>query len=359
MPEHKHGRGAGFNPPNRFERLHIEPLDDDGPQEERLLRTEYFLDSTHSILASNDSPDVPFRYSINPYRGCEHGCIYCYARATHEYLGFSAGLDFESRIIVKPDAPELLEKTFVKKTWKPEVIAFSGNTDCYQPVERRLQLTRKCLDVFLRFRNPVSMITKSHLVTRDVDVLAELASFNLVQVSFSITTLNPDLARSMEPRAASPEKRLEALELLSRNGIPTVVTVAPVIPGLTDEELPAILRECAARGARRAAYILVRFPHAVRDLFQEWLERTLPQRSAKVLNRIREVRGGKLSESEFGTRVWGEGRMAEAIRDMFEIFARKYGLNEKDIELSTSHFVRAGARQLSMFRPEAEKSTES
>jgi DNA repair photolyase len=348
MSEPKHGRGAGYNPPNRFERLHIEPEDDAEPAAGSPLRTEYFVDTSRTILASNDSPDVPFRYSINPYRGCEHGCIYCYARATHEYLGFSAGLDFESRIIIKPDAPQLLREAFMKKSWQPQVIAFSGNTDCYQPVERRLELTRKCLQVFLEFRNPVSMITKSHLITRDIDILRELASLNLVEVSFSITTLNPDLARSMEPRAAAPAKRLEALETLARNGVPTIVTAAPVIPGITDEELPAILREGAARGARRAAYILVRFPHAVRELFLEWLERNLPQRSAKVLNRIRDVRGGKLGESEFGTRVWGEGKMAEAIGDMFEIFCRKYGLNQTEIELSTSRFTRPGRRQLSL-----------
>ncbi len=347
MPEAKQGRGAGFNPPNRFERFHLSPLEETA--EDRTLRTEYFVDSSRSILAENDSPDVPCRFSINPYRGCEHGCIYCYARATHEYLGFSAGLDFESRIVIKPDAPRLLGETFSKRSWSPQTVAFSGNTDCYQPIERRLQLTRKCLEVFLRFRNPVSVITKSQLVTRDVDLLSEMASFDLVEVNFSITTLDPELARSMEPRAATPEQRLAALELLARAGVPTRVTVAPVIPGLTDAELPAILRESAARGAREASYILVRFPHAVLGLFVDWLERMFPQRSAKVLNRIRDVRGGKLSESAYVARVCGEGKMAAAISDLFELFCSKYRLNESRIELSTAHFLRPREAQLELF----------
>jgi DNA repair photolyase len=341
------GRGAAFNPPNRFERLYIDQPED--PGEVRSVATEYFLDTTRSILAKNDSPDVPFTYSINPYRGCEHGCIYCYARATHEYLGFSSGLDFESKIMVKPDAPRLLEETLRRKSWEPQPVAFSGNTDCYQPVERRLELTRKCLEVFLRFRNPVSMITKSALVTRDIDLLSEMASLDLVHVDFSITTLDPELARKMEPRASSPARRLEALELLARNRVPTGVTAAPLIPGLTDQELPAILREAAHRGARSAAYILVRLPFAVKTLFLDWLERELPQRSRRIVSRLRHVRGGELSSSEFVTRMEGEGKIAESIRDMFELFCRKYGLNRGEIELATSHFRRPDAHQLSMF----------
>jgi DNA repair photolyase len=341
------GRGAAFNPPNRFERLYIDSAEEAGG--ERSIPTEYFVDSTRSILAKNDSPDVPFTYSINPYRGCEHGCIYCYARATHEYLGFSSGLDFESKIMVKADAPRLLEETLRRKSWKPQAVAFSGNTDCYQPVERRLELTRKCLEVFLKFRNPVSMITKSAMVMRDADLLSEMAALNLIHVQFSITTLDPDLARRMEPRASSPERRLEALELLSSKGIPTGVTAAPLIPGLTDEELPAILRESAQRGARSAAYILVRLPFAVKTLFLDWLERELPQRAHKIVNRLRDVRGGELTSSEFVTRMQGEGKIAENIRDLFELFSRKYGLNRQDVELTTRHFRRPDTKQLSMF----------
>jgi DNA repair photolyase len=347
MSQQVRGRGAGFNPPNRFERLQVEPLEDlDG---ERSLPTQYFVDSTKSILAENDSPDVPFTFSINPYRGCEHGCIYCYARASHEYLGFSAGLDFESRILVKPDAPRLLEEAFRRRTWKPQPVALSGNTDCYQPVERRLELTRKCLGVFLAYRNPVSIITKSHLITRDVDLLTALADLNLVRVHLSITTLDPELARAMEPRAATPSRRLEAIRTLSERGIPTGVTAAPLVPGLTDQELPAILEAAADCGARTAAYILLRLPYSVEILFLDWLHREFPRRASKVINRLKAVRGGKLSSSDFETRMQGEGKLAGSIRDMFEIFCRKNRLNQEPGELATNRFVRPGTKQLALF----------
>ncbi len=341
------GRGAAYNPPNRFEPFHVEPLD--AEDRERPVQTRYYVDSTRSILAENDSPDVPFDYSINPYRGCEHGCIYCYARQTHEYLGFSAGLDFETKILVKPDAPELLARAFNRKSWKPQPVCLSGNTDCYQPVERRLELTRRCLQVFLKYRNPVTMITKSHLITRDLDILRELARLNLVSAQFSITTLDPDLARIMEPRAASPVRRMEALRLLSEAGIPTGVSVSPVIPGLTDEEIPAILRDAAAAGARCAMYILVRLPLSVEEIFVDWLGRQMPARTAKVLNRLREIRGGKLSTSDFATRKQGEGKVAESIRALYDLSCRKYGLNREEIRLATHHFVRDGAAQLALF----------
>ena len=346
--EPKSGRAAAYNPPNRFERLHVEPCEEDGA-DRPAVPTEFFVDSSRTILAKNDSPDVPFTFSVNPYRGCEHGCIYCYARASHEYLGFSAGIDFESKIMVKQDAPALLEAAFLNRNWQPQAVALSGNTDCYQPAERRLKMTRSCLEVFLKYRNPVYIITKSGLVTRDLDLLAGLAEKNLVEVSLSITTLDPDIARMMEPRAAAPSLRLETLGKLSAEGIPTNVNVAPLIPGLTDEELPAILREAASRGARSANYMLVRLPFAVEGLFVNWLERNLPLRAAKILNRLRDVRGGKLSESEFEKRVYGEGKFAESIRSMFEIFSRKHGLDEAVPPLATHHFRRPGARQLSMF----------
>ncbi len=342
------GRGAAFNPPNRFERLHLESTE---PIEEgeAPIATEFYIDSSKSILSRNDSPDVPFTFSINPYRGCEHGCTYCYARPGHEYLGFSSGIDFESKIVVKPDAPTLLERVFQKKSWIPQTIALSGVTDPYQPVERRLELTRKCLAVFLAYRNPVSIITKSHLITRDVDMLARLAELNLVEVTLSITTLDPDLARIMEPRAAAPARRLEALETLCNAGIPSGVNVAPLIPGLTDQELPAILREAAKHGAKQACYILVRLPFAVKDLFLDWLKRNLPLRAPKVLSRLREVRGGELSASDFVTRQQGEGVMAETIRHMFELFCRKYELNRFEHRLDTTHFTRRTQRQLHLF----------
>jgi DNA repair photolyase len=342
----KRGRGAGFNPPNRFERLHLETLEEAEPGAPR--PTEFYVDSTKSILSKNDSPDVPFTYSINPYRGCEHGCIYCYARAGHEYLGFSAGIDFESKIVVKRDAPALLEKAFLKPAWRPQTVALSGATDPYQPAERRLELTRRCLEVFLKFRNPVSIITKSHLILRDIDLLTRLAALNLVEVVLSITTLDPKLAGVLEPRASTPARRLEAVKLLSEAGVPIGVNVAPLIPGLTDEEVPAILRESAARGAEGAGYILVRLPFAVKDLFLDWLERNLPERAPKIVSRLREVRGGELSASDFVTRQQGQGRMAETLRDLFEIFCRKYGLNRSERQLSTAHFTRE-FRQLRMF----------
>ncbi len=347
MPKTIHGRGAAYNPPNRFEPHHVEPLETE--EEQPAVPTEYLVDSARSILAENNSPDVPFDYSINPYRGCEHGCIYCYARQTHEYLGFSAGVDFESKILVKPDAPELLEQALRRKSWKPQPVCLSGNTDCYQPVERRLEITRRCLQVFLRHRNPVTMITKSHLITRDLDILQELAKLNLVAVHFSITTLDPDLARTMEPRASTPQRRLEALRSLSNACVPTGVSVSPVIPGLTDNEIPAILRNAAECGAKSAIYILVRLPLAVEELFVEWLARNMPARSAKILNRIREIRGGELSTSGFATRQRGEGKLAESIRALFEISCRKSVLSQEEFQLDTSHFLRDAGAQRSLF----------
>ena len=348
MPSSIKGRGASFNPPNRFERLHLELIEQEW-EDERTVKTEFFLDTSRSILAKNDSPDLNFTYSINPYRGCEHGCIYCYARPSHEYLGFSAGTDFESKILVKPEAPQLLEETFSRKSWKPQVIAFSGNTDPYQPIERKLQLTRRCLEIFLKYRNPIEIITKNFLITRDIDILQQLASLDLVHVLISITTLNPELVHVMEPRTSTPEKRLEALKLLANSRIPVGVNAAPIIPGLNDEELPTILREAASRGATTAGYILVRLPGPVKPLFLYWLQRKLPERKLKIINRLQDVRAGKLSDSRFGTRMRGEGRIAESIEDLFHLMCKRYHLNEKRIELSTEHFTRAPEKQIEIF----------
>ena len=347
----KKGRGAAFNPPNRFEQLHFEPLEIewDEHDEERPLQTVYFKDTSKTILAKNDSPDIPFTYSINPYRGCEHGCIYCYARPTHEYLGFSAGLDFETKIMVKLDAPQLLEQTFKKKSWQPQMICFSGNTDCYQPVERKLQITRKCLEVFLKYRNPLGMITKNFLVTRDIDILKQLAELNLVNVIVSITSLDDELIRKMEPRTAAPHKRLEAIQLLSSNGIPTGVNVAPIIPGLNDEEIPSILKEAKAHGAKFAGMVMLRLPGAVQQLFVDWLKRELPERAPKILNRIKDVRGGNLNDPRWGSRFHGEGEISNAIRDLFHLSCEKYGLNKEELSVSTEHFRREQKLQLEMF----------
>jgi DNA repair photolyase len=333
------GRGASFNPPNRFERLHVEAIEGEW-EDSRSVKTEFLIDTSRSILAKNDSPDLDFTYSINPYRGCEHGCAYCYARPSHEYLGFSAGLDFESKILVKPDAPELLERTFQRKSWEPQVVAFSGNTDPYQPVERRLQLTCRCLEIFLKYRNPVQIVTKNFLITRDLDILQQLASLNLVHVLISITSLDPELVRVMEPRTSVPLKRLEAVQTLADAHIPVGVNAAPIIPGLNDEELPSILQEVAARGGVNAAYTLVRLPGAVKDLFLDWLRRELPERESKIINRLREVHRGRLSDSRFGTRMLGEGKVAESIEDLFRLTCRKYHLNKKTVALSTEYFLR-------------------
>jgi len=349
------GRGAGFNPPNRFEELRVErPPDDiaeyfELPDPEQKIPTRFYVDRSKTLLAKNDSPDLGFNYSLNPYRGCEHGCIYCYARPSHEYLGFSAGLDFETKIMVKLDAPKLLDETFRKPSWQPQTIVFSGNTDCYQPAERTLQLTRQCLEVFVRYRHPVSLITKNALIVRDLDLLKELAVRDLVLVIISITTLDQRLAKTMEPRTSAIVKRLEAVERLASHGIPVGVNVAPIIPGLTDSEIPAILAEASGRGALFAGFTIVRLSHGLKDLFQEWLRREFPEKAEKVLNRIRSVRGGKLSESEFGKRMSGEGEFAETIGQLFEIHCKRNGLNERRFDLSTREFLRPPQSQLSLF----------
>ncbi len=337
---HRRGRGAGINPPNRFERLHY--LEDpEALDEEELKRapTQFLMDASRSILAKNDSPDIPFTYSLNPYRGCEHGCIYCYARPSHEYLGFSAGLDFETRILIKKEAPDLLAETFRKKSWVPQVVALSGNTDPYQPVERKLQLTRRCLEVFLEYRNPVGIITKNALITRDIDILAEMARMNLVSATISVTSLRPDLIGMMEPRTSRPAGRLEAIRKLAEAGIPVGVNVAPVIPGITDEEMPAILKAAAEAGATRASFIVVRLPGAVQPIFLEWLEREYPERKQKVVNRLMELRGGRLNDPRFKSRMRGEGEWADTLSKLFRSTCRKVGLNHGERpRLSTEQF---------------------
>lgn len=342
------GRGAGYNPANRFESLTLEPDPDWDPSENPPVRTQFLRDLSQTILTYNDSPDIPFRTSLNPYRGCEHGCAYCYARPTHEYLGFSAGLDFESRIMVKENAPELLREELSAANWRPQWIALSGVTDPYQPVEKKLQITRRCLEVLAEFRNPVGIITKNRLVTRDLDVLGELARHRAVCVYLSLTTLRPELRRNLEPRTASPTARLEAIQTLAAAGIPAGVLTAPVIPGLNDEEIPALLKAAAQAGAQFASYVMLRLPLAVRPLFEEWLERCVPERKEKVLNRLRAIRGGKLNSAEFGDRMRGQGLFAEQIRQLFLVSAKKAGLNQRDPELSTAAFRRPGGRQLEL-----------
>ena len=351
MRESIKGRGASYNPPNRFEKLYLEPLEIERDSEDdfRSIPTVFYKDTTKSILAKNDSPDIGFTYSINPYRGCEHGCIYCYARPSHEYLGFSAGIDFETKIMVKNDAPKLLEEIFKKKSWQPQMVCFSGDTDCYQPVERKLQLTRRCLEVFLKHRNPVGIITKNALITRDLDILQELHALNLVFVIISITSLDGELIRKMEPRTSAPPKRLETIEILASHGIPVCANVAPIIPGLTDEEMPSILRESAGRGATFASYTMLRLPGAVKQLFLDWLQRELPDRGGKIINRLKDIRGGELNDSRWGIRMRGEGEIAKAIKELFKLNCKKYGLNRAGLQISTEHFRREPESQLEIF----------
>jgi DNA repair photolyase len=331
------GRGTGENPENRYERTHVEPDEEGG---EGAPPTVFHRDASRSILAENDSPDVGFRFSLNPYRGCEHGCIYCYARPTHEYLSFSAGLDFERRVTVKLDAPQLLRQAFLSPRWQPQTVALSGDTDCYQPVDRQLRLTRGCLEVFKEFRNPVAVVTKSALVTRDVDLLADLAAHSAVHVRVSITTLDGALARRMEPRAAQPEMRLEVIQTLAAAGVPTGVMVAPVIPGLTDEEIPRILLAAASAGAASASWVLLRLPTPVDALFADWLERHFPERRERVLGRLRTCRGGRLDDRRFGHRMRGEGRYAEHIKRLFDVAQHRTGLDRPLPPLNTSAFRR-------------------
>ncbi|MCX8072291.1 MAG: PA0069 family radical SAM protein [Candidatus Binatia bacterium] len=341
-------RGAASNPVNRYEKLAV-AWEDEYAEGERLRPTEYFRDASRSVLAENSSPDVPFRFSLNPYRGCEHGCVYCYARPTHEYLGFSAGLDFEQRIMVKEDAPALLRATFSSPRWQPEVVALSGNTDCYQPIERHLRITRRCLEVFAEFRNPVGVVTKSTLVLRDLDLLQDLARDNLVRVAISITTLDGNLARRLEPRAAQPQKRLEAVAALASAGVQVAVMAAPVIPGLNDEEIPRILAAAREVGAMGASYVLLRLPRPVDRLFADWLREHFPERVRRVLGRVRECRQGKLYSSEFDQRKTGTGPYADHVAELFRVTARRLGLDRPLPPLNTGAFRRPQRdRQLSL-----------
>ena len=342
-------RGAPANPANRFEKIHLEPDEDWNPEDDISPKTQFLVDHSQTAIAYNDSPDVGFNASLNPYRGCEHGCIYCYARPTHEYLGFSSGLDFESKIMVKQNAPELLRKELASPKWKPQVLVMSGVTDCYQPVERKLKLTRRCLEVLLEFRNPVAIITKNFLVTRDIDLLSELAKFNCASVCLSVTTLDSELRKVMEPRTSPPQARLAAIRKLSEAKVPVSVNVAPIIPGLTDHEIPNILQAAREAGALSAGFTIVRLPYANAPLFEKWLETHFPDRKEKVLNRIKAMRGGKIYDAQWGKRMRGEGIFADQIEAMFDVAYRKAGFKDNFAGLSTEHFRRPGGAQLSFF----------
>jgi DNA repair photolyase len=328
------GRGAQVNPPNRFGgpwyEIDLEQVEHDQEYLNSLHNqpTEYIPDNSKSLVSENDSPDVGFRWSINPYRGCAHGCSYCYARPYHEYLGWSAGLDFETKILVKEKAPELFREFLCRNSWQPELIAMSGVTDCYQPCERRFLLTRGCLEVAAEAQQPMGIITKNALVLRDLDILRPMAQANLIRVHLSITTLDAKLARTMEPRTSTPAARLRAVKELSEAGIPVRVLVAPIIPGLNEAEIPAILKAVKEAGAHGAGYTLLRLPLTVVPVFREWLARTQPTKAQRVEGRIRDTRDGKLNDSDFATRMCGTGVIARQIREMFQMFAKRLGLDK-------------------------------
>ncbi|NBC85588.1 MAG: PA0069 family radical SAM protein [Bacteroidetes bacterium] len=344
------GRGARRNLPNRFEPLHVDLNPGDlNEDERRSVDTQFFVDPTKSILSKNDSPDIPFDYSLNPYKGCEHGCPYCYARPSHEYWGLSAGIDFESKIFVKTEAPQQLAETFQKSSWTPQPVSLSGNTDPYQPVERDLEITRGCLKVLLRHRHPVSIVTKSALIRRDVDLLSQLAERNLVNVAISLTSVDDALSGKLEPRAARPSLRLKTIRTLSEAGVPVGILLAPVIPGLNDEEMPRILSAAAENGARSASYVLLRLPGAVADVFEDWIDEHVPDRKSRILGRLRELRDGKLNDSTFGRRFRGQGEWASVLRQLFHSARRSAGLESGLPTLSTEHFRPLSGGQMSLF----------
>ena len=344
-------RGAQSNPKNRFLKgeyvqEHPEAIDE-WEQEER--KTEYIYDDSRTLVNKVTSPDVGMMYSANPYQGCEHGCIYCYARNSHEYWGYSAGGDFESRIVVKKNAPQLLKKFFENKNWEPAVISLSGNTDCYQPIERKMRITRKLLEICLEFRNPVGIITKNALVLRDLDILQELAKHNLVRVFSSITSMDEDLRRVMEPRTASYKSRLKVQETLSKNGVPTGIMNAPIVPGLNDTHMHDVLKAASEAGAKWAGYTVVRLNGAIGGIFQDWLYKSFPDRADKVWNLISSCHEGQVNDSRWGNRMVGDGKIAELIRTQFHLYCKKYGLNQTQMEINTKDFRRIRNNQLPLF----------
>lgn len=349
--EHKiKGRGTAINPPNRFETLAHSPVYDDLDNPPAgAVKTEFLRDTSKTIITANNSPDVGFGMSLNAYRGCEHGCAYCFARPYHEFLGYSAGLDFETKILVKENAAELLRTELMRKNWVPQTVAMSGVTDCYQPIERKLGITRSCLEVFLEFKNPVGLITKNQLVTRDIDILSELAKYQCAMVFLSITTLDTELARKMEPRTSTPQARLEAVRLLAQAGVPVGVMMGPIIPGLTDSEIPAVLKAAREAGAHYAGYTVVRLPGAVEQVFEDWLNTDLPGQKDKIMRRLADAHGGDPGDNRFGTRMRGEGKHAEQIAQVFRLHRARLGYSNRPHSLSTEHFARPVMGQMDLF----------
>lgn len=338
------GRGAQINSKNRFlkqsfTRENVEILDEPVPSDPK---TELFFETPKKIVNTVKSPDIFSKYSMNPYQGCEHGCIYCYARNAHEYWGFSAGLDFERKIVVKKNAAELLEKQLMNKNWEVASIMLSGNTDCYQPVERKLKITRSMLEVLLKFRHPVGMITKNSLVLRDIDLLSELAKLKLVHVMVSITSLREELRLAMEPRTTTARQRLKVIEELNKAGIPAGVMTAPIIPGLNSSEIPAIIKAAADAGAVNAGYTIVRLNGAIAEIFKDWIHKNFPDAADKVLNQVAEVHKGQLNDSRYGKRMRGEGKIAEAIQQLFSSSVKKHLAGRSSYELDLTAFTRPG-----------------
>ncbi len=348
LPPAPRGRGAGANPANRFSPLAFERDAEWDPAQDPAPATQFLRDSSETAITYNDSLDVGFDASVNPYRGCEHGCCYCFARPTHEYLGFSAGLDFETKIMVKERAPELLRRELAARSWKPQLMALGGVTDAYQPIERRLGLTRRCLAVLAECRQPVVITTKNFLITRDIDYLAELARYQAVAINFSLNSLDAALARELEPRASSPAQRLAAIAQLAAAGVPVGIIVAPIIPALNDHEIPHVIAAAAQAGARWASKELLRLPLGVAPLFVDWLARHYPARREKVLNQLRALRGGKLNDPRFGSRMRGEGLMAQQYSQLFHTACRKAGMADDFPTLSAAAFRRPKSNQLEL-----------
>jgi DNA repair photolyase len=346
------GRGAQVNTDNRFlkERYiteHDEVLDEPLLSNEK---TQILFEHSKKIVNLVKSPDIPGMYSMNPYQGCEHGCIYCYARNTHEYWGYSAGLDFERKIIVKPNAPQLLEKQLMNKNWKVSPIMFSGNTDCYQPIERKMKITRQMLEVLLKFRHPVSMITKNNLILRDIDILQEMAKLKLVHAMISITSLREDLRLKMEPRTVTAKSRLKVIEQLNKAGIPTGIMTAPIIPGLNSDEIPALIKTAADHGAVTAGYTMVRLNGSIKDIFTDWLYKNFPDRGDKVMHHIANVHGGGVGDKKFGERMGGEGNIAQSINQLFKVTVRKHLKGRNRFEYDVTIFRRPNeSKQMELF----------
>lgn len=345
------GRGAQLNTDNKYAKYSYDYSPNDGVDEEYEIssKTTFIEVKPKSIVNEVKSLDVPLEYSLNPYQGCEHGCVYCYARNSHEYWGYSAGLDFEQKILFKPNAVELLEKKFQSKNWKVKPIMLSGNTDCYQPIEKEKKLTRGILELCLKYKHPVGIITKNKLVTRDIDILAEMAKLDLVNVNISINSLNEEVRRKLEPRTATYKERLHAMELLSAQQIPVNALLAPIIPGINDHDIPAVLKATVDAGARSANYIVVRLNGQLKAIFSDWLEHHYPDRYKKVLHQIEDLHGGKVNDTREGVRMSGEGKYAELIRLVFQLHYRKHFGSNTVFKTNCELFTRSNKGQLGLF----------